>query len=144
MGTQMPRFQSFFSLFLHYFLLAKLATSSIRVSSRTSKYQSLAVAATAEAMVVVKVKVKLNSRSYKLSVKQQCEVYNWSRSVRSLSIRLSCFLPEAVPDIHKTFIRGLCYRVVTTHTLIMHKHPPLLLFHCQRVCIRECMHFINQ
>ena len=57
MGTHMPRFQSFFCIFLHFFLLAKLATSSIRVSSRTRKYQSLAAAATAEAMVVVKVKV---------------------------------------------------------------------------------------
>ena len=36
--THLPGFQSFFSFFLHYFLLAKLATSSIRVNSGSKKY----------------------------------------------------------------------------------------------------------
>ena len=32
MSTHVPWFQSFFSVFLHRFVLAKLATSSIRVN----------------------------------------------------------------------------------------------------------------
>ena len=32
MSTHVPEFQSFFAGFLHHFVLAKLATSSIRVS----------------------------------------------------------------------------------------------------------------
>ena len=31
MSAYVPRFQSFFRFFLHYYVLAKLATSSIRV-----------------------------------------------------------------------------------------------------------------
>ena len=35
MSTNMPRFKSFFQVFLYHFVLAKLATSSIRVKGNT-------------------------------------------------------------------------------------------------------------